>query len=120
VLAVLAPLVHHKNVVDVLRYLRDATLSKTPAGQRAVTLYYDHSREITALIARRPPLLGRAAAIVSALVDELRADGHVSIQTRDDATEFARALLPLASPHLRRDIEDTLQGDPWMLLRAPS
>ena len=104
VLTVLAPLIFRADIVDTLRYLRDAVLLKTPAGRRAVGLYYEHSREMIALLTTRPRLANKAAAIVSALVDDLRADGRVSVQTRNGATALVDALLPLASPHLRRDM----------------
>jgi hypothetical protein len=103
VLAVLAPLVLSADVVDTLRYLRD-------------TLYYEHSREMISLLATRPRLAYKAAAIVSELVGEVRAGGRVSVETRDGAMAFAHALIPLASTRLRRDIEETLRDDPWALL----
>lgn len=118
VLAVLAPLILRPDVVEVLRYVRDAILLKTPAGKRAVALYYEHSREMISLLAARPRLARKVAAIVSALVDDLRAGGRVSVQTRDGVMALVHALLPLASPHLRRDIEETLRDDPWTLLQA--
>jgi hypothetical protein len=115
VLAVLAPLLLSSDVVDGLRYLRDAILLKTPAGKRAVALYYQHSREMISLLATRPRLARKAAAIVSESVHDLRAIGYVTLQTRDSAVVLANALMPLASPQLRRDIEDTLRDDPWYL-----
>ncbi|HEY7307224.1 MAG TPA: hypothetical protein VH601_24080 [Bryobacteraceae bacterium] len=120
VMALLARLVLRKDVVEMLRYVRDAMLLKTPAGQRAVALYYEHSHEMIALLAIRPPLARNAAAIVSALVDDLRVGGCVSVQTRDGAMALAHELLPLASPHLRRDIEETLRDGPWDLLQLVS
>ena len=116
-LAVLAPLILRTDVVEGLRYWRDAILLKTPAGSRAVALYYAHSREMISLLATRPRLARTAAAIVSELVEDLRAGGWVSLQTRDAATAFVHGLFPLVSPHLRRDIEETLRNDPWALLQ---
>jgi hypothetical protein len=115
VLAVLAPLLLGSDVVDGLRYLRDAVLLKTPAGKRAVALYYEHSREMISLLATRPRLARKAAAIVSESVHDLREVGYVTLQTRDSAVVLANALLPLTSPRLRRDIADTLRDDPWYL-----
>jgi hypothetical protein len=115
VLAVFAPLLVSTDVVDVLRYLRDAVLLETPAGKRAIALYYQHSREMISLLATRPRLARKAAAIVSELVSDLRAIGYVTLRTRDSAVALVHALLPLVSPGLRRDIEDTLRDDPWYL-----
>jgi hypothetical protein len=112
---VLAPLLLSADIANVLRYVRDATLLRAPPGKRAVALYYQHSAEMTALLATRPGLARRAASIVSQFVDDLRERGGASMPTRDSAIAFAHALLPLASPGLRRDIEDTLQNDPWSL-----
>lgn len=116
VLAVLAPLLLSSDIVDGLRYLRDAILLETPAGKRAVALYYQHSREMISLLATRPRLARKAAAIVSESVHDLRAVGYVTLQTRDSAAALVNALVPLASPRLRRDIEDTIKADPWSLL----
>lgn len=118
VLAALAPLIFRADVVDTLRYLRDAILLKSPAGERAVALYYEHSREMISLLATRPRLARTAAAIASELVGEVRAGGRVSVQTRNGAIAFVHALLPLTSPRLRRDIEETLRDDPWALLQS--
>jgi hypothetical protein len=117
VLAVLAPLLLRAEVVDVLRYVRETILLKTPAGKRAVALYSEHSREMISLLATRPRLARKAAAIASELVDDLLADGRVSVQTRSCAMAFVHTLLPLTSPRLRRDIEETLRDDPWNLLQ---
>jgi hypothetical protein len=67
------------------------------------------------LLVTRPRLAHKAAAIVSELVSDLRAIGYVTLRTRDSAVALVHALLPLVSPGLRRDIEDTLRVDPWYL-----
>jgi hypothetical protein len=115
VLAVLAPLFMSSDIIDGLRYLRDAVLAESPAGKRVIALYYQHSREMISLLATRPRLARKAAAIVSELIRDLRAIGYVTLQTRDSAVALVYALLPLASPRLRRDIEDTLRDDSWYL-----
>jgi hypothetical protein len=120
VLALLAPLVLREDFVEALRYVRDAILLKTPAGKRAVALYYEHSREMTVLLAARPRLARKAARVMSALIDDLRAGGRVSMQTQDGAVALLHALLPLASPHLRRDIEETFRDYAWALLQPVS
>lgn len=117
VLAILTPLVLCTDVVDVLRHVRDAILLQTPAGERAVALYYEHSREMISLLATRPRLARKAAAIVNDLVDDIRAAGRVSLRTREGIMVFVHALLPLASPRLRRDIEETFRDDPWAPLQ---
>jgi len=82
---------------------------RLPPDNAQVELYYEHSREMTAMLAARPCLAREAAAVVNALVDDLRVRGRVSAQTRDGGTALVHALVPLASPHLRGDIERTLR-----------
>lgn len=120
VMAVLAPLISRPEVIDWLRHLRVAALLKTPAGVRAVALYYQHSPEMTSLLATRPRLACWAADLAGELADDLREDGRVSKQTSDGTAAFVHTLLLLASPRLRRDIEQTLREDPWTLLQALS
>jgi hypothetical protein len=115
-LAVLAPLILRSDVVDALRSTRDAVLLESPGGRRAVDRYYVHSREMIAVLSRRPRLARRAAAIVTDLVDDVRNGGRISRHTRARATAFVRSLLPLVSDPLRRDIQETLGNDPWTLL----
>ena len=68
------------------------------------------------VLAPRPRLARTAATIVSDLVDDLRTQRRISPNTRDRATTFARALLPVVSPRLRHDIEKILCDDPSSLL----
>jgi hypothetical protein len=117
VMALLAPLFLGADVVEVLQHVRNTTLQSSGPGRRLVALYYEHGREVAALLASRPGLARTAGAIVRAVVDDLRAGDRVSAATRERATTLVTTLLPLASPPLRRDVEETLGSDPWMLLR---
>jgi uncharacterized protein (TIGR03437 family) len=91
--------------LNFLRGLRNSRMPNHPTLSRWRELYYRFSPELIALFAKQPSLITTAADILK----EVGPDKPLTPSLLAHAGDYARELLPLASPALRAELEQFLK-----------
>lgn len=100
---------------SVLYRFRDEVMAETAHGNEYIALYYEHAREVAAMLLRSPKLALRSAEMLARLTPKIQAavDGKASSLSRKDIAAAERLMdlvAAKASPKLQAAIE-RVRGD---------